>query len=327
MQAIQSADFPGRSLFLFAGILGLLTGLAGCGAHRSASHAPAYPVGKGPVVLWDFGHYNHGPMRSVEELRAWVSQDGYVVRRFGGQFDEAILSKADIVVIRMALAAVNDTRGLEQAIASKWVLPTPSAYSPSEIDTLVSWVRAGGALLLISDHMPFGGAVADLASAFGIEISNAFAVDATAMTAQLSESVDAAGIFMFRRADGTLSSHPVTDGRSDTERIDLVATDGGCAFRLPPGGKSLLTLAPSAIALLPEVAWEFHGGTPRRNIGGWSQGGVMHFGRGRVAVFCDAFPIWGPLPIPPDWEDRHGIQHAQFTLNLFHWLSGELPDQ
>lgn len=147
---------------------------------------------------------------------------------------------------------------------------------------------------MISDHMPFGGALADLASAFGIEISNAFAVDATAIAHLSPESVDSAGFFMFRRADGTLSAHPVTEGRTDAERVDSVATDAGCALRLPAAGESLLTLGPSAVALMPEVSWKFPESTPRQAIGGWSQGGVMRFGRGRVAIFCDAFPIFPP---------------------------------
>ena len=238
-----------------ASLLGLVISLAGCGAHRSAtriaaspSHAPAYLVGRGPVVLWDSGHYNFGKVKNIEALRTWVSRDGYLVRPFGGQFDQSSLAEADIVVIRMALAAVNDNRGLAQGEPSKWVLPTPSAFSPSEIDALARWVRTGGALLLITDHMPFGGAVADLASAFGIEMSNSFAMDATAITAELSESVETAGSFVFRRGDGSLRSHPVTDGRTGAERIDSVVTDAGasCAFRMPTDGKSLLDVLPNA---------------------------------------------------------------------------------
>lgn len=320
------------SLCRSASLVSLLISLAGCGPHRSLTrigaslpHTPTYRLGKGPVVLWDLGHHNFGRVESHEALRAWVSRDGYVVRPFHGPLQQAILSEGDIVVIRLALAAVNDTHGLEQLEPSKWILPTPSAFLPSEIDALANWVGAGGALLLISDHMPFGGAVADLASAFRIEISNGFAVDATAITHLSSESVDTAAFFMFRRADGTLSSHPVTERRTDADRIDSVATDAGCALRLPPGGESLLTLGPSAVSLLPLVSWEFYGSTPRQPIGGWSHGGVMRFGRGRVAIFCDAFPIWAPESIEPGTLDEKGVQHPQFTLNVFHWLSGLLP--
>jgi len=152
---------PCRSLCRSASLVSLLISLAGCGAHRSPtrieaspSHTPAYPLGKDPVVLWDLGHHNFGRVKVHEALRAWVSRDGYVVRPFR-QFELAILSEADIVVIRIALAAVNDTHGFEQLEASKWILPNPSAFLPSE-----------------------------------------------------SESVDTAGFFVFRRADGTYHRTP-----------------------------------------------------------------------------------------------------------------------
>lgn len=304
--------------------MSLVISLAGCGAHRSdnrlaasASRAPAYPLGKGPVVLWDVGHHNFArdaDPKIFEALRAWISRDGYVVRPYDGRFDEAILCEADIVVIRKPLAAV------------KWDLPTSSAFSDSEIEALLTWVAAGGALLLITEHMPFGGAVEELASAFDIRVINAFAVDAVPIGHLPWQSVDSASDFVFRRTDGSLPSHPVTNGRGDTERIDSMVTDGGTAFRFPPDAQSLLTLPPSAIALLPQVTWEFPENTPRQPISGWSQGGVMLFRLGRLAIFGDAFSVWPPELIEPSTPDERGKQHPQFTLNLFHWLSRLLPD-
>ena len=73
---------------------------------------------------------------------------------------------------------------------------------------------------------------------------------------------------VFRRVDQTLAARPVTNGRSSVEWVDAVATFTGSAFRLPPAGQSLLTLGPSSISLLPEVAWEFSEATPRHPIGG-----------------------------------------------------------
>lgn len=85
------------SLCRSAGVVSLLISLAGCGAHRS------------PVVLWDVGHHNFSGGNAHETLPVWISRNGYRVRPFHGQFEQAVLSEADIVVIRMALAAVNDT--------------------------------------------------------------------------------------------------------------------------------------------------------------------------------------------------------------------------
>ena len=282
-------------------------------------HTPAYPTGSGPAVLWDRGHHNFnvGSVKYSEARRAWVSRDGYVVRPFDGHFDKTVLSEADIVVISLPLAAANE-------LERNWALPTPSAFSGSEIDALVDWVEAGGALLLGTEHMPFAGAAEELASAFGIEVLNAN------VWASLESFASRRGnSLMYRRADGTLPSHPVTDGRTDEERVDVVDTESGgsCAFRLPPNGQSLLTLASSAMAFLPQVAFQFPDTTLRQPVGGWSQAGVTRFGRGRLAILCEAGLLTAPELMAPDTSDERGLQNPQLTLNLFHWLSGLLPSQ
>ena len=83
----------------------------------------------------------------------------------------------------------------------------------------------------------------------------------------------------FTRADGTLVAHSVTNGRQPAEQVDAVATYGGSAFRLPPGGEPLLTLAPAFISLLAEVAWQFSDTTPHEQ--GADRGSVGGSPRGR----------------------------------------------
>ncbi|MGB0915797.1 MAG: hypothetical protein ACPGVI_06975, partial [Crocinitomicaceae bacterium] len=41
--------------------------------------------------------------------------------------------------------------------------------SKEEITFIKNWVKKGGKLVLIADHMPFAGAANDLAKAFGFE--------------------------------------------------------------------------------------------------------------------------------------------------------------
>jgi hypothetical protein len=54
------------------------------------------------------------------------------------------------------------------------------------------------------------------------------------------------------------------------------------------------------------------GGQPRRTaVGGWLQGGALGFGRGRVALFGEAWMF--------RYFDRG--QNAEFVLNLMHWLT------
>jgi len=66
-----------------------------------------------------------------------------------------------------------------------WTLPTPSAFNENEINNIVEWVRDGGSLFLIADHMPFPGAAQELARAFGVEMNNGFAFDSTGSGTQL----------------------------------------------------------------------------------------------------------------------------------------------
>ena len=77
------------------------------------------------------------------------------------------LAEAQVLVIANSLAEAN---------VKKWKLPTPSAFGDDEVAAIVEWVEGGGSLLLIADHMPFPGATADLAEAFGIFFSNGFAL-------------------------------------------------------------------------------------------------------------------------------------------------------
>jgi hypothetical protein len=44
------------------------------------------------------------------------------------------------------------------------------AFTPAECDAVRDWVRGGGALLLIADHVPWGDASAILARQFGVEM-------------------------------------------------------------------------------------------------------------------------------------------------------------
>ncbi len=59
----------------------------------------------------------------------------------------------------------------------EWVAPIYNAFTSAEMDAVVAWVKAGGALLLIADHFPFPGAAADLAQKFGFSIADGYGFD------------------------------------------------------------------------------------------------------------------------------------------------------
>jgi hypothetical protein len=80
-----------------------------------------------------------------------------------------------------------------------------SAFSPTEIEVVKNWVKDGGSLLLIADHMPFAGAVADLAKAFGFIFFNGFAIKK--------------GEELCNRSKGNLQLTEITNGRLPGESI------------------------------------------------------------------------------------------------------------
>ena len=217
---------------------------------------------------------------------------------FSESIDAAVLQRGQILTLAMALSETNAFPALpltDEELAAVWRLPTPSAYSEDEVAAVAGWVAQGGGLLLVFDHMPLSGAAQDLASAFGIEIANGFTVDQTVLgDAQIPPAVSQAGSIVFRRSDGSLAAHVVTDGGSGDTRIDSIATFVGSAFRLPTDGASLLTLGPTFVTLLPGVAWQFDMNTSLQGSGGWSQGGVLRVGQGRLAAFAEA----GILAVP-----------------------------
>ena len=298
-------------------------------AERVGAQEPAYVPGQEPMVLIDRGHHNfmiYRPMNRVS-LVNFLESDGYRVRELDGQFDHESLNGVQIVIIAMALAPQNVARDpirpnpfVSNSPDVAWKLPTPSAFSEDEIAVLSEWVEAGGSLLLVFEHMPLLGAAQDLARVFGIEISNGFAVDGASLPSLEREVVEQAGSVLFSRADETLVEHAVTSGRSQAERVDLIATYTGSAFRLPPGAEPLLTLKPSFVSLLPEVAWQFSEATPREQVGGWSQGGVLRVGQGRVAVFSDSWIVLEMVGYAEPAND------PQLLLNVLHWLSGLLDE-
>ncbi len=307
------------------------------------SQEPAYPHGAGPTVLIDTAHHNLDPF---EKNAARLEEDGYRVRELKQPFDREALVDVQITLIILPLASRNALPSpgppTQAEVAAAWRRPTPSAFSEAEITILREWVGEGGALFLVLDHFPMSGAVQELGTAFGIEISNGFAFDGARLSEQDVAQVMAQGAhctpqpspqrpglerlcssgnLVFERAEGGVADDPITNGRTPGQRIESVGFFTGSSFRLPPEGRSLLTFGPSFVSLLPEVAWQFSDKTPREGIGGWSAGGVLRVERGRVAIFGED----GILAEPLAWAERHPeLQNPQLFMNALHWLSGLL---
>ena len=268
---------------------------------------PAYVSGKGPLVYIDEGHNNfHTKDGRYMPFARLLERDGYAVEGYKGAFETDRLKGCRILVISNALNELN---------TENWYLPTPSAFTPDEINSVMSWVRSGGSLFLIADHMPMGGASADLASAFGFGFSNGFAADTTRP-----------GPIAFSRAAGALCDNIITNGRDPAERIDTVVTFTGQAFTIPDDASSILRFDDSYVMLLPDTAWVFNKNTPVVNISGWSQAAFKEYCKGRVAVGGEAAMFTAQLAGPQSYKagmnSPQAKENYQLLLNIIHWLDG-----
>lgn len=272
--------------------------------------SPAYPEGRGPVVLLDEAHHNfHTAGGRFFAFAQMLRRDGYVVRPLSSSFTRAALDSARVLVISNALHAQNE---------EDWFLPTPSAFTDDEIAAVRAWVEAGGSLFLIADHMPFPGAAEKLASAVGVLFSNGFALKADEESGQMT----------FYRRDHSLADHAITRGRNNAERVDSLTSFTGQGFRLEGKGEPLMRLPNDAVLLMPEEAWQFSKRTPRLSASGMLQGAVLRVGKGRVAVFGEAAmfsaQLAGSKRAPMGMNDPVAKQNPQFLLNVMHWLTGIL---
>jgi hypothetical protein len=238
-----------------------------------------------------------------------LKRDGYRPVPSVTTFDATTLAACDVLVI--SNAQPNDDEW------DRYPIPTPSAFTAAEIAAVREWVDGGGALLLIADHQPLGGAAAKLAAAFGVEFTDGFA----------RREPDHEQPDIFRSADGTLRAHPITAGRDERESVTTLRTFRGQAFRAPRA-EALIVLPAGWVNLMPEKAWEFTDATPRLPVEGWLQGAAQTFGQGRAAFFGEAAMFSaqrvGREGKPIGMNAPGAEANFQYVLNVMHWLSRKL---
>ncbi len=267
---------------------------------------PEYSTGKGPLVVIDEGHNNYHTLNGRYDPFARVlRKDGYVVKPYTGRFEMSALQGVRILVIANAMNKIN---------VQHWYLPTPSAFAPKEIQDVKKWVEDGGSLFLIADHMPMGGAAADLAAAFGFSFTNGFAVD----TAR-------GGTSFFTRSDGSLTSDIISNGRNDSERVDSVVTFTGQAFRIPGKAIPILRFDKRYTLLEPDTAWVFDRSTKLTPLDStWVQGAFMEYGQGRVVMFGEAAMFTAQLTgrnlTRAGLNSSFAKGNLKLLLNIIHWL-------
>lgn len=273
---------------------------------------PEYAPGRGPIVAIDAAHLNfHTAGGRYLAFAKLLRRDGYDVESNTQPFTRAALSGIDILVIANALHPQSE---------ADWApLPNLPAFTDAEVAAVEAWVREGGSLLLIADHMPLAGHAESLAAAFGVRFQNGFALDAAGR-----------GRVTFRRSDGSLTFSSVANGRSLAERVDSVTAFTGQAFRVDSDvdAEPLLVLPEGYTLFLPQVAWEFSDSTPRIPAAHLLQGALARHGRGRIVVFGEAAmfsaQLAGPQRVPVGMNEPAAGENYRFALNVIHWLNGRL---
>jgi hypothetical protein len=278
--------------------------------------AQFHASGARTVVVVDEAHHNfHTASGRYRPFARLLETDGSVVRAGTARYDSSTLAHIRVLVIANALNAANEA-------GTEWKLPILSAFDSAEIASIDKWVRGGGSLWLIADHMPFAGAISNLARSFGVIWLDGFALP----EGQAADPRTGDFPITFRRADGSLGEIPAEGGKQT--RIDSVVTFTGSAFRIAPASlaasRPLFTFKGPTRVWLPRVAWQFGDSVASVSGDGFLQGALLHVGRGRVAVFGEAAmfsaQLKGPLRVPMGMNAPEAAQNARFTLEVLRWL-------
>lgn len=269
---------------------------------------PAYEK-SGPRVMFDEAHHNfHTTDGRYKPFVDLLSNDGYRIIRNRLPFTKASLSSFKVLVIANALGAEEaDETGADG-----------SAFTEEECQAVQDWVKSGGALLLIADHAPFGAAAATLAQRFGIDMSKGFTYDPE------NSEERSPSLLIFSRENKLLPSHPIIEGRDQSERINRVLSFTGQSLKGPDESVAILKLSDTAKD------------TPNRDAdsavsaAGRAQAIALKFGKGRVVVQGEAAMLSAQVSGANKQQmgmNVPGTDNRQYALNLMHWLSGLLKEK
>ena len=275
-----------------------------------ANADPAYEAASGPVIAVSTLNSPLVQRGDYDPLIKLAGTDGFRAARKDGTLSEVLAGKPDILVIINAYLP---------SYANFPAMDPPSAFSADDIEAVHKWVDGGGSLLILADHAPFGGGSSKLAALFGFTFLNGHvAEDRSAAAGFVHVDID------FTPENGLNTDHPITNGGMGRKPISHFFAFGGQGF-IPPDGATTLLRIPNGWSAIFSYAIERElRSAPRIDAGGMSQGAVMNFGKGRVAVFGEAGGFSAQIV---DRVDRFGFNSAlgkdnpDFVLSVLRWLA------
>lgn len=277
---------------------------------------PAFTT-KHPRIGIDEAHRNfHTRNGRYQPFAALMESDGYVVSA-APSFSARSLGSVDILVIANAMGEFLDSAN--GAVRKGAMGP---AFTMVECDAIQDWVRGGGSLLLIADHVPWGDASAVLARRFGVEMGLGIVMD-------LKHADGNPTRLVFSVENGLLGEHAIVRGRNAREQVRKVLAFTGQSLSVPANATVLMKISSDATESFdPEDQRKIAAGIPAgTKLDGRAQGVAMNFGKGRVAVFGEAAMFSAQVATIDGQSFKVGMNvpgndDRQFALNVMHWLAG-----
>jgi hypothetical protein len=188
------------------------------------------------------------------------------------------------------------------------------------------WVSEGGALLLIADHFPMGGAAGNLSQRFGVHMSNGETFDSVYFQGNTTYKDE----LVFSRENELLQDNPITRGQNEAERVNKVVTFRGQCLSIPDSAIVLLKLSAASTQTLvkgfrKEGDKTFVDFSDPISAYGHCQGLALKHGKGRVVILGEAAMITAQK----FKDERFGMNapgndNRQFALNIMHWLTKKI---
>lgn len=191
-----------------------------------------------------------------------------------------------------------------------------TSLSSEEVEALLAWIRAGGSLLLIADHAPFGDVVAPLAARFGVTMGGGYVV--------IGEGAETEAVIDF--SGDSIGDHQIMRGENSSRPVQSVRSFLGQSLAADDEHSVLLTLPQDSQEFASGeeiVAWARDGvqGTARA---GSAQAIALEYGHGRVVIAGEAAMFTSQVAEDDDGSIvRVGLESADneaFVTNILGWL-------
>ncbi len=274
--------------------------------------SPMWRAGAGPRLVLDEAHHEfHTLAERYRPFGALAAADGFRVSPGRAPLTRESLAAADVFVI--ANACGEDDLGGPNA--------TRDAFTAEEGLALRAWVEAGGGLLLIADHAPFGAATASLARALDVDLRNGYTFD------PLRGEEGSQSLVRYSAGAGLDTSHAIVRGRAGDPPVRVVKTFTGESVTGPAGTVFLCALSDSAydVSMAITEAGRLKPAEMRarsRSAAGRAQLIAFELGKGRVVVSGEAAMFTAQIA-----GRRHkmgmnepGNDDRQFVTNVLRWL-------